>query len=326
MIIVTGAAGFIGSALIHGLNTKGITDILAVDALDSSGKWKNFTGLSFADYLDKDDLLIALAKNDAAFSRMDGIIHMGACSSTTESDARFLMRNNYEYTKTLAIWCKANNKRFLYASSAATYGDGNKGFSDDHALLPQLKPMNMYGYSKHLFDLWAQRQGLLSSFVGVKYFNVFGPNEYYKGDMRSMVNKAFSQVREFKKLRLFKSYLPEYKDGEQKRDFLYVKDAVAMTLFLWEKRSAAGIFNIGSGVASTWNVLAEAVFKAMRMKPAIEYVDMPESIRHQYQYVTCADISKVKAAGYVDTGTRLETAIEDYITRYLSQGKHIGEI
>ena len=205
MIIVTGAAGFIGSALIHGLNTKGITDILAVDALDSSGKWKNFTGLSFADYLDKDDLLIALAKNDAAFSRMDGIIHMGACSSTTESDARFLMRNNYEYTKTLAIWCKANNKRFLYASSAATYGDGNKGFSDDHALLPQLKPMNMYGYSKHLFDLWAQRQGLLSSFVGVKYFNVFGPNEYYKGDMRSMVNKAFSQVREFKKLRLFKS-------------------------------------------------------------------------------------------------------------------------
>lgn len=325
MIIITGAAGFIGSALIWGLNKKGITDICAVDALDATSKWKNFCGLEFSDYLDRDDFLARIGKNDRGLRPAEGIIHMGACSSTTEQDAGFLMKNNFEYTRKLARWCSEHKKRFLYASSAATYGDGSQSFSDEHSLLKKLKPLNMYGYSKHCFDLWAFKKGLLSSFVGIKYFNVYGPNEYHKQDMRSVVNKAFFQIREQKKIRLFKSHRPDYNDGGQKRDFLYIKDAVAMTLFLWENKKAAGIFNAGSGTATDWNTVAHALFKTLNLKPAIEYFDMPEKIRDQYQYYTCADISKLRNAEYAGPLTPLEEAVDDYANNYLLKDRRLGE-
>lgn len=326
MIIVTGAAGFIGSALIWELNSRGVRDILAVDLLDTSDKWKNFYGLHFTEYMDRDDFLKLVHRADKKLSHYEGIIHLGACSSTTETDARFLMNNNYEYTRILASWSRDHSKRFIYASSGATYGGGGEGFSDNHALLNKLKPLNAYGYSKHAFDLWALREGLLKNIVGLKYFNVFGPNEYHKHDMRSMVLKAFYQIRDHKKIQLFKSHRPEYHDGEQQRDFVYVKDAVRMTLFFWDNREIGGIFNIASGVASTWNALAAAVFNALKQRVHIEYIDMPETIRNQYQYYTCADISKIREAGYASPVTSLDAAVSDYVTKYLVPGeRHLGE-
>lgn len=325
MIVVTGAAGFIGSALIAALNRKGLTDILAVDALDTSAKWKNFYGLSFVDYLDKDDFLAGLQENQSWVRAIEGIIHMGACSSTTEQDAAFMMKNNYEYSKQVALWCLQHKKKLLYASSAATYGDGALGFSDDHAKLNTLRPLNIYGYSKHLFDLWMSQKGFLAQCVGVKYFNVFGPNEYHKGEMRSMVLKAYYQIHEHKRIKLFKSHRAEYKDGEQKRDFVYIKDAVQMTLFLWEHKHAAGIYNIGSGNASTWNMLATAVFKALKLPVQIEYVDMPESVRDQYQYYTRADMAKVRDTGYRVPLMPLDVAISEYVQEYLMKDRYLGE-
>jgi len=326
MIIVTGAAGFIGSALIWELNNRGVQDILAVDWLDTTSKWKNFYGLRFSEYVDRDDFLKLIEHSDKKCSRVEGVIHLGACSSTTEADARFLMNNNYEYTRKLAMWCQAHNKRFIYASSAATYGSGAQGFSDYHAVLQKLRPLNAYGYSKHAFDLWALQEGLLKSIVGLKYFNVFGPNEYHKQDMRSMALKAFYQIRDQKKIQLFKSHRPEYHDGQQQRDFVYVKDAVRMTLFFWDNKEICGIYNIASGVASTWNALAGAVFSALKQKPYIEYIDMPPTIRDQYQYYTCADISKLRAAGYASPVTVLDAAVSDYVSAYLVPGeRHLGE-
>lgn len=325
MIVVTGAAGFIGSALIAALNRKGLTDILAVDALDSSAKWKNFYGLSFADYLDKDDFLAGLQENQSWTRSIEGIIHMGACSSTTEQDAAFMIKNNFEYSKQIALWCAQHKKKLLYASSAATYGNGAQGFSDDHAKINTLRPLNIYGYSKHLFDSWALQKGFLSQCVGVKYFNVFGPNEYHKGEMRSMVLKAYYQIREHKKIRLFKSHRTDYKDGEQKRDFVYIKDAVQMTLFLWEQKQASGLYNIGSGNASTWNMLAAAVFKALQLPVQIEYIDMPGSVKDQYQYYTRADMAKVRDAGYRVPLMPLDDSISDYVQNYLMKDRYLGE-
>jgi ADP-L-glycero-D-manno-heptose 6-epimerase len=217
----------------------------------------------------------------------------------------------------LAQWATEANVRFIYASSAATYGDGSKGFSDDEEKIEMLQPLNLYGHSKQLFDLWAHRNDLLKKIVGLKYFNVFGPNEYHKGDMRSFVVKAFEQINTTGKVRLFKSYKPEFKDGQQMRDFLYIKDAVDMTLFFYDNPKINGLFNIGAGKARTWNDLAKAVFIAMDKKPNIEYIDMPESIRNQYQYFTQADITKLHKAGYKKQITPLEDAIKDYVQNYL---------
>ncbi|GAG13395.1 unnamed protein product, partial [marine sediment metagenome] len=264
--------------------------ILVVDQLGTDAKWKNLRNLSFADYIEKDNFL-ELILTGKITTPIEAVFHMGACSSTTETNASFLIKNNYEYTKLLAQWAADKKIRFIYASSAATYGDGAAGFSDSEETVPSLRPLNMYGYSKHLVDLWAKRAGLLDKIVGLKYFNVFGPNEYHKADMRSFVLKAFEQINVTGRVRLFKSYSPEYADGEQKRDFLYIKDAVDMTLFFLDNSQATGIFNIGSGAARTWNDLVKAVFTAMGKEPNIEYIDMPDSIRHQYQYFTQADIS-----------------------------------
>jgi ADP-L-glycero-D-manno-heptose 6-epimerase len=323
MIIVTGGAGFIGSALIAGLNKRGIDDILVVDQLGNDQRWNNLVNLKFADYIDKDDFLEMVTEDVLPFSA-DVVFHLGACSSTTETDVSFLMKNNYEYTKQLAQWTADENIRLIYASSAATYGDGSQGFADDEDKLETLRPLNPYGYSKQLFDLWAKRNGLLNKIVGLKYFNVFGPNEYHKADMRSFVLKAFEQINATGKVRLFKSHRPDYKDGQQKRDFLHVKDAVDMTLFFYDNPDTAGIYNLGAGKARTWNDLAKAVFDAMGKSPNIEYIDMPDSIRNQYQYFTEADITKLRSVGYKKPITPLEQGVKDYVTNYLMQSGYMS--
>jgi ADP-L-glycero-D-manno-heptose 6-epimerase len=322
MIIVTGGAGFIGSVLIAELNRRQISDILVVDQLGTDEKWKNLQNLSFADYIEKDDFL-EMVIEDKLDSPVDVVFHLGACSDTTEANASYLIKNNYEYSKLLAQWATDADIRFIYASSAATYGDGSAGFSDNEEKMVIFRPLNMYGYSKHLFDMWARRAGLLSKIVGLKFFNVFGPNEYHKGDMMSFVVKAFEQIKTTGKVHLFKSYLPEYVDGEQVRDFLYVKDAVNMTLFFFDNPYINGIFNIGTGETRTWNDLVIAVFVAMGKKPNIEYIEMPTSIRNQYQYFTQADLSKLRKAGYSKPITTLEDAIKDYIQNYLEKGLYL---
>jgi len=260
---------------------------------------------------------------DKLDSSVESVFHLGACSDTTETNASYLIKNNYEYSKLLAQWATDAGIRFIYASSAATYGDGSAGFSDDQEKIEILKPLNMYGYSKHLFDLWARRTGLLKKLVGLKYFNVFGPNEYHKADMRSFVIKAFEQIIATGKVRLFKSYKPEYADGEQLRDFIYVKDAVDMTLFFYDNPQISGLFNIGTGKARTWNDLAKAVFAAMGKEPNIEYIEMPDSIRNQYQYFTEADIANLRKAGCDKETTPLEDAIKDYVQNYLQKDGYL---
>jgi len=314
-VLVTGGAGFIGSALVWALNERGCEDIVVCDILGTSEKWRNLTPLCFADYVEGDVLLPRL--QSGALGKFDLVLHMGACSATTERDASYLIRNNYEFTKDLATWAIASKARFVYASSAATYGDGSAGMKDGNAAIGPLRPLNMYGYSKQLFDLYARRSGLLKKIVGLKYFNVYGPNEDHKGDMRSLVHKSFAHVKKEGLIKLFKSYRDDYKDGEQKRDFLYVKDAVAMTLHLAATKKADGLFNIGSGVARTWIDLANAVFAALGKKPIIDFIEMPETIREKYQYFTQADISRLRASGYRDKITSLEDAVADYVQNYL---------
>ena len=288
-VLVTGGAGFIGSALIWALNERGCDRIVVSDNLGTDEKWRNLAPLRFADYVEAGDLRPRL--ESGALGRFDLILHLGACSATTERDASFLIRNNFEFTKDLARWALGHDARFVYASSAATYGDGSAGMSDT-APLEGLSPLNMYGYSKHLFDLHAQRAGFLDQLIGLKYFNVFGPNEDHKADMRSLVHKATAQAQGEGVIRLFRSYLPEYRDGEQKRDFLYVKDAATITLYLAASPGTGGLYNVGCGAARTWVDLANAVFSALGKKPNIEFIEMPETLRGKYQYFTQADLFK----------------------------------
>ena len=318
MIVVTGGAGFIGSALIWALNGRGEEDILVVDQLHQTEKWKNLVGLRFADYLDKTVFIERLNRGDFG-DGLRAILHMGACSATTEKDADYLMENNTRYTARIAAWREDHPRcRLIYASSAATYGDGAQGYADDEAMLDGLRPLNMYGYSKHLFDLMARRNGWLKNIVGLKYFNVFGPNEYHKGDMRSVINKAYPQVRDEGLMRLFKSHRPDYGDGEQLRDFIYVKDAVAMTLYFLERPEIGGLFNIGTGRTQSWNDVAAALFKAADRPLNIDYIPMPEDLRGKYQYYTCADLTKLQAAGWSTPCRPLEEAVDDYVRHYLA--------
>jgi len=262
MIIITGGAGFIGSAIAAQLNSRGVDDILIVDILGDDEKWKNLRKLSYADYVEADDFLEMLTAGEVDWP-VEAVFHMGACSDTTEQNCTYLVNNNYEFSKLVANWAVEAGARFIYASSAATYGDGSKGFADNEKKLAELLPLNMYGYSKHMFDMWAKRAGLLDKIVGLKYFNVFGPNEYHKANMRSFVIKAFEQITSRGSVGLFKSYRDDYADGEQQRDFLYIKDAVEMTLFFMDNPKVNGIFNIGTAKARTWNDLVTATFAAM---------------------------------------------------------------
>ncbi len=322
MIVITGAAGFIGSALVWGLNQRGENNIIIVDELGQDEKWKNLVALDFEDFINK-DVFIEKIESGLNF-KIDAIIHMGANSSTTEKDADHLLNNNFEYTKILALYCINKNTRFIYASSAATYGDGSLGFDDSNELCKKLWPLNMYGYSKNLFDIWALKKNLLDKIAGLKYFNVFGPNEYHKGDMRSVVNKAFKQIQETGRVKLFKSLNKDYKDGEQRRDFIYVKDAVDMTLFFLDHKDKNGLFNVGSGKARTWNDLVTTLFNAMGKPINIEYINLPNYLTDKYQYFTEAKLDKIKKAGYSQKISSLENGVTDYVKNYLLQDKYLG--
>jgi ADP-L-glycero-D-manno-heptose 6-epimerase len=322
-VLVTGAAGFIGSVLVWALNRRGCTQVTIADFPASGLKSANLGGLQYTKSIDATELQGWLASG--SLGELDCIFHLGACSSTTETNERYLRTNNFEYSRKLAEWALGAGVRFVYASSAATYGDGSAGMDDsDPQQMRQLKPLNLYGQSKQWMDLHALKEGWLDRIVGLKYFNVFGPNENHKGDMRSLVCKSYADVLKTGVIKLFKSHRPEYRDGEQRRDFLYVKDAVAMTLHLAANPGANGIFNIGSGQARSWNELARAVFSALGREPNIEYIDMPESIRDKYQYFTQANIGKLLATGYDRPVTPLEDAVRDYVVNYLVPGRTIG--
>ncbi len=313
--MVTGGAGLIGSALIWRLNALGIDDIIVVDRLDESEKWKHLVPLRFADYVDADDFLNGVQDHGKVFGEIATVFHLGACSSTTETDADYLIRNNYEYTKAIAHWALESDARFVYASSAATYGAREDGLSDTLDI-QTLRPLNMYAYSKQLFDLYAQRTGMRERIAGVKYFNVFGPNEDHKGDMRSIVFKAFHQIRETGSVRLFKSYRPEFRDGEQQRDFIYVKDAVDMTIHIAQSE-LTGLVNVGSGIAHTWLDLVRPIFAALGVPERIEFIEMPESMRAKYQYSTRAQIERLRASGYDRPIPALTDTVTDYVKNYL---------
>jgi ADP-L-glycero-D-manno-heptose 6-epimerase len=318
-IVVTGAAGFIGSCIVRHLNELGFEKLLLVDDLEKTERWKNLLGKKFASFISKNALVEWLKGRE---SEIRAFIHLGACSDTLETDGDFLMENNTRYTIRLAEYALKNGIRFIYASSAATYGDGKLGFSDDHELLDELRPLNLYGFSKHLFDLWAKRAGVLDQIVGLKYFNVFGPNENHKGRMASMVYKMLPEVVHKGHIKLFKSSEPErFGDGEQQRDFIYVKDAVKMTCDFLDN-SVGGIFNIGMGEPTTWKHLSLSLFKAAGQNPRIEFIDMPQDLVKQYQNYTCADMTKYfKAFGFSSSKKpfqySVETAVHDYVQNHL---------
>lgn len=310
-IVVTGGAGFIGSNIVSALNARGIEDIVIVDRLGTGEKWRNLRGLRFLDYMDKEDFLREVEVR--RFPEAAALFHMGACSATTELDADYLMRNNFHYSRTLCQWALETNARFITASSAATYGDGSLGYSDRDEATPTLRPLNMYGYSKQLFDEWALRNHHYERIVGLKFFNVFGPGEAHKGDMRSVVHKAHGQIRETGRMSLFRSGHPDYADGEQKRDFIYVKDAVDVALHFLDNPAANGLFNCGTGRAQTWLDLAHAIFAAMDRPVDIEWIDMPASLARKYQYFTEADTAKLREAGYTREFTSLRESVADYV-------------
>lgn len=318
MIIVTGGAGFIGSCLLARLNQDGHDEIVVVDELGTSLKWRNLRGKSFVDVIHKDDFLDRIESGTAPW-RPSTVFHLGACSSTTEQDADYLLYNNYHYSVAVAEWAASAGARLIYASSAATYGDGEQGFSDRESGLDELVALNMYAYSKHLFDLWARRNGLLETAVGLKFFNVFGPNEYHKEEMRSVVFKAWEQVGSSGTVQLFRSYREDYADGEQKRDFIYVKDCSEVMVWLMNHHAVSGIYNLGSGKARSWNDLVKAVFAALELPPQIEYIDMPATLRNSYQYFTEAEMTKLTSAGCPVALRSLEEGVADYVRNYLER-------
>lgn len=319
MIVVTGGAGFIGSAVVAHLNALKEKDILIVDNLAESAKWKNLVSLQYRDYVHKSRFLAALQAGE--YKGVQAIVHMGACSSTTETDGDYLMANNYAYTRLLTEYALEKGIRFIYASSAATYGGIEKGFDDDDATSLTLKPINRYGYSKQIFDEVAIANGWQKQIAGLKFFNVYGPNEYHKNDMSSVVYKAFHQIGENGFLKLFKSHRPDFADGEQKRDFVYIKDCVDVIAQLLGNPRANGIFNLGSGRARSWNDLAGAVFSAMGKEKNIEYIEMPKPLIGSYQYFTEANVAKLATAGIKLKQTSLEDGVADYVKNYLIPGE-----
>lgn len=317
MYILTGGAGFIGSCFLKLLNDKGIEDVIIVDNLGNSEKWKNLLGKKFINYVHKNKFFDKLStyKSDT----IKAIFHFGACSNTTERNVDYLIDNNYNFSWELAKYARNSNIRFVYASSAATYGLGENGYREDSTHC--LRPLNPYGYSKLIFDQRVVNNGFDEVFLGIRFFNVFGPNEYHKGNMSSMVYKAFNQVQTTGKVRLFKSQNPNYNDGESVRDFIYVKDAIEAVWRLYESEQN-GIFNLGTGNARSWNDLAKAVFNALNEPINIEYFDMPHELAEQYQYFTQADMSKFHSVIHNFSFTSLEASIDDYINNYL---KHLNK-
>ncbi|TYB32740.1 MAG: ADP-glyceromanno-heptose 6-epimerase [Flexistipes sinusarabici] len=320
MIVITGAAGFIGSVILKHFNDKGHDNILVVDKLGEKTKWKNLNNKKFIDFCDKDDFIA----NPDKFKMIDSIIHMGACTDTAEFNLGYLMKNNYEYSKILFEYSVKNSIPFIYASSAATYGGGENGYDDEMEDISLLTPLNPYGFSKQLFDQWLLRQTYTPPFwAGFKFFNVYGPNEYHKDRMASVIFHTFNQINETGKVKLFKSHRPDCKHGEQKRDFVYVKDVAEIIYYFYESRPENGIFNLGTGKARTFNDLAENVIKNSKIKAEIEYIDMPEDIRDKYQYFTEAKMNKLRNTGYDKDFYSLEEGIQDYVTNFLTQNYKI---
>lgn len=317
MIAITGGAGFIGSVLAWKFNKLGQRDLLIVDQkAENSPKWKNIEKRKFADYLESGDFIKKLEKGGFN-GKISAIFHLGACSDTTEKDKTYLKENNTRYSERIASWCVKNNVYLQYASSAATYGNGELGFSDEDKLTPKLKPLNPYGQSKLDFDVWVLKNGFQKKITGFRYFNVYGPNEYHKGEMRSMVHKGFGQIQSAGRVRLFKSYKKEYPDGGQKRDFIYVKDAVDAMIWFYKNPKKTGIYNLGTGRAQSWNELARALFRACGKKESIEYIEMPETIKNQYQYFTEADLKKLRSAGCREKFHAVGKSVSDTIKNYL---------
>ncbi len=317
MIVITGGAGFIGSALLEKFNRLGEKNLLIIDqGAKGSPKWNNVKKHHFEFYLESDEFITRLEKNEFK-GQITAIFHMGACSDTTEMNLEFLEKNNSGYSERIARWCLENNVYLVYASSAATYGAGELGFSDDDKKTPLLKPLNPYGQSKLDFDIWVLRQGFEKKITGFRFFNVYGPNEYHKGAMRSMAHKGFEQIMSTGKIRLFKSYKKEYSDGGQKRDFIYVKDAVDTMTWFYQNPKWKGIYNLGTGYAQSWNELASAIFKACGKPKNIEYVEMPDSIKNQYQYFTQSDLTKLTKTGCPVSFKNLDEGVMDYVQNYL---------
>jgi len=318
-ILVTGGAGFIGSAMIWHLNRLGYTNIIVTDILKKDDKWRNLVPLKYEDYYEADEFLSWLEKDEHLLRDMgiNTVLHFGACSKTTELDASFLVENNFAYTKILAEAAIRDDARFVYASSAATYGDGSCGMDDKDTNLSKYRPLNMYAYSKQMFDLWAQKRGWLDSIAGLKFFNVYGPNEDHKEDMRSLPLKASFQIKDTGEIGLFKSRHPDYADGMQMRDFLYIKDAVKMVYHIASNDKLNGIYNLGSGKATTWIDLVSPIFKVFGLERNIKFIDMPDSLAGKYQYYTCASIDKLRESGYNEDITSVEDAVTDYVKNYI---------
>lgn len=319
MHIVTGGAGFIGSAFVSKLNSLGNEDIIIVDSLGSGEKWKNLRGKFFIDLLQPDEFL-KLISESKSLRQAKLIMHLGACSSTTEKDCDFLYQNNFRFSAQLAEFALVNKVRFVYASSGATFGDGTLGFGDEDETSMKLQPLNAYGFSKQLFDTWLIKRGYQKKVVGLKYFNVFGPNEYHKGEMRSVVVKSYEQIKANGVVRLFKSYKEGCADGEQSRDFIYIKDCLDVMMWFANRPQTNGIFNLGTGLARTWNDLVLAIYKALGLPAKIEYIEMPDYLKGQYQYFSQAAMGKLRSAGYVTGFSTLEDAVKDYVNNYLDNG------
>jgi ADP-L-glycero-D-manno-heptose 6-epimerase len=319
MILITGAAGFIGSAVACTLNRQGRKDLILCDRLGKSEKWKNIPGLQYSRFVHSDELFVYLM-DDSQAKEIEAVIHLGACSDTTETDMDYLLENNVNYSIGLCRWSIENNVRFVYASSAGVYGDGSLGFSDSDELTHKLRSLNKYGFSKWMFDLWVLNNGFIDKVAGLRYFNVFGPNEYHKAKMASVVFHACPQALESGTVKLFESHREDVKHGEQARDFIYIDEAVDITLFLLKNNAACGIFNAGSGRAHTFNELAHGVFEGVGKEPVIRYFPMPEELRERYQYFTRADMTRLKKAGYKEQEDRFKEYVAVYVKKYLVPG------
>jgi ADP-L-glycero-D-manno-heptose 6-epimerase len=327
MIIVTGGAGFIGSNLVEGLEAEGVGDIVICDILGTDDKWRNVSKREIRDVVHPDRLFDYL-KTHA--TQIQAIFHMGAISSTTEKDVDLIMDTNFVFSRRLWKWCARNKVRFIYASSAASYGDGAAGFEDDDSLeyLAKLNPLNPYGWSKHVFDRRVSRvvtdrlEATPPQYVGLKFFNVYGPNEYHKGGQKSVIAHLFPQIQAGASARLFKSYHPDYKDGGQLRDFIYVKDCVRVMLWLYHNPQISGLYNVGTGECRSFKDLAEATFAAMNKPAKITYIEMPDDLKEKYQYYTKANIDKLRAVGYDLPFTSLEDGARDYVQNYLANTDH----
>ena len=311
MIILTGAGGFIGSVLLHYLNSNGIDKIICVDCLNSDDKWKNLIGKKFIDLI---DYRTYFDECDKFEHTIEAVIHLGACNSKTEQDMDFLLNTNYRYTKALFHWCQRKKARFLYASSAATYGSGGRGFSDDEL---ELKPLNKYAYSKHLFDVWCQRQQAKTQCVGMKFFNVYGPNEYHKDNMGSLIYQFYRQVDKSNTITIYGD------DGLQSRDFIYVKDVADVIFFFLNHAEIRGVYNIGSGISTNFNIIAKLVIEKTGKTAKIQYEQFPDNLYPIYQKFTKADLHKLRAVGYNKKFTSIEDGIEDYINTYLNNHDYL---